>query len=318
MRTVAAIVAIALLAWMLPPPAAGAEGLTPAQRKQADRHFAEGKRLFGQEAWDEALVAFEAANAIAPHPVVLANIGLCHERAGRVAEALAVYRAFIADPKVSEEQADEIWARIDALEARMGRIEVTCPVPDCEAVVDGVPRGPAPVVVLVEPGSRRVEGAHPRESFEPAVVQVGAGGSKVVELVWIRPEPEPEPEPEPDPEPEPEPESEGISLGVPFWIATGVTAAGGIGIIAFGARTLKLKDDYEASDRLDSGLRSDGERSRLATNVMVGITGAAAAAAAGLLIHALVKGQSENETAARTRLAPLLGDVAGISLAREF
>jgi hypothetical protein len=318
MRTSTITIVAALLAWVLLPVAAWAQSLTPAQRKEADKHFAEGKQLFEQGAWDEALVAFEAANAIAPHPVVLANIGLCHERSGRIVAALEVYRQFIADPRVTDDKADEIWVRIDALEAEVGRIEISCPVPDCEVAVDGVARGLAPVVVAVEPGVHMVEGSHPGEAFEPARVDVGVGVVRPVELVRIEAAPEPEPEPQPAPEPLPEPEPEKISLGAPFWIATGVTAAGCIGIIAFGARTLKLKDDYEAVDRLDSDLRKDGEQSRVATNVMIGITGVAAAAATGFLIHSLVTGSREEAAVARTSVIPLLGDEVGLAVSREF
>jgi hypothetical protein len=317
MRSAALTTAALVLACLVFPGPAGAQTLTPAQRKQADQHFAEGKRLFGEEAWDEALASFEAANAIAPHPVVLANIGLCHERAGRFVKALEVYRGFIADPNITDEKADEIWARIDALEAEVGRIDVSCPLPDCQVFVDGVDRGAAPVVVAVEPGSHRVEGAHLHETFEPALVDVERGATRSVGLRVVSAVPEPVSAPAPEPLPVPEPEAPGIPLGVPFWIAAGVTVAGGVGIIAFGARTLKLKDEYEAADRLDGGLRDDGERSRLATNVMIGITGAAAAVATGFLIHGVVTGSGE-EPVARTILAPMVGREFGLHLAREF
>ena len=294
--------------------AAGADDVAPEQRERADAHFAEGKRLFSEGAFLEAAAEFEAANEIAPHPVVLANIGLCYEKAGKTLQALAVYRKFIANPDVSDAEADEIWARIDALEPTIGQLDITCEVMGCRVLVDGVEKGEAPFVLAVEPGVHLVEGDQEMVVLEPVEVAVSPGEVVSVRLEQMEVADDPEPQPEPPPPP---PEDEPL-LGVPFWVATGVTAAGGIGVIAFGARTVKIKDDYEKTDRLDDGLRGDGEKSRLGTNVMIGITAAAAAAATGFAIYDVVTADGEAADGADVAVAPTIGREIGLGLVGEF
>ncbi len=298
---------------------------TPAQREEADRHFARGKELFAEERYLEAVEEFDKANEIAPHPVVMANIGTCYERAGKVMKALESYRAVIADPQTGDEQADEMWDRIDALEARLGTIDINCPVLGCRVIVDGEDRGPAPLTLRVLPGRHTVEGDQAGENLLPREVTVVQGEVTRVELERAPRQAEQAAPQQPQPDVQQEDQDGGgAKLGAPFWVAAGVSAAGGIGIIVAGSKTLEASDEYESSDRQDDAAKRSGLKSRLATNVMIGITAAAGATAAALAIWDLAFAAEEQPEAeggqagARASVAPLPGGGLQLGVTGEF
>ncbi|MFO8070574.1 MAG: PEGA domain-containing protein [Polyangia bacterium] len=297
---------------------------TPVQREEADRHFARGKELFAEERYLEAVEEFDKANEIAPHPVVMANIGICYERAGKVMKALESYRAVIADPQTGDEQTDEIWDRIDALEARLGTIDINCPVLGCRVVVDGEDRGPAPLTLRVLPGTHKVEGEQAGENLLPQEITVSQGEVTRVELERAPQQAEQVVPDQPQPDAQEDQDDGGAKLGAPFWIAAGVTAAGGIGIIVAGSKTLEASDEYESSDRQDDEAKRSGLKSKLATNVMIGITAAAGATAAALAIWDLAFAEEEQPKAdqeqveARAGVAPLPGGGLQLGVTGEF
>jgi tetratricopeptide (TPR) repeat protein len=91
----------------------------PADRTvdQARRHFERGRELFEAGRYDEAVREYEAAYALLAQPLMLFNIGLAHERAGRTAEALAAFRRYLEqDPRGPV--ADEAREAVDRLEAQ--------------------------------------------------------------------------------------------------------------------------------------------------------------------------------------------------------
>jgi hypothetical protein len=62
-----------------------------------------GQRLFDQARYDSALAAFEAAHEAFPSPEFQYDIGLCHERLGHDAQAIAAFEAYlVAKPDASD------------------------------------------------------------------------------------------------------------------------------------------------------------------------------------------------------------------------
>lgn len=298
------------------PARANDDALSEADKAAAAQYFKEGERLFEEGSYAAAAEAFTRAYEIAPHPAVLPNIGLSHERAGNSLMALKRYKEFLATAEMDDATADEIWSRIETLEASLGVLEISCPEGGCTITVDGeeqpIPSGETSVSVTVEPGRHLVEGSGLSGAYRSVNIDVAAQQFKSVILEVDAPLETVEPEPEP----EPEPVDEGIRLGAPFFVATGVAVAGGIGIVAFGTRTLKASDTYEESGRLDEKAKRTGEDSKLATNVMIGITSVAAAAAVAFAIYDL--GFKDKKGESEVAVAPLIGPAPGIAVAGEF
>lgn len=292
MRTISNAILVAAL-WLASPAALGQQDAESEGSKQvAAEQFAKGKELFAAGKYSEAAVAFTEAYEAAPHQAVLANIALCYDKAGRFPEAVTYYRRYIEDP-VDKGKNAEIRARLLELKNEVGEFDIECSEPACTVRIDGEDRGPAPVNAVVEPGSHKIEAVIGGE-VGAAVMERSDGGTIVRVRLKIE---KPGEEPGEPAAPGAEPTEREVSLGVPFWIASGLTVAGGAATIVFGVRTLKARDDYEASGYTDSDAKDQGERDRLITNIMVGVTAAAAVAAVSFAIHDIFFAEDEDPAA---------------------
>jgi tetratricopeptide (TPR) repeat protein len=61
---------------------------------EAKRFFVIGQSLFQKGEWDGAVDAFQQAFKYTPHPEILYNIGLAHQRAGRIGDALDFFEEY--------------------------------------------------------------------------------------------------------------------------------------------------------------------------------------------------------------------------------
>jgi len=287
----ARVIGLLALTALLGEPALAAGQTAEAEeqgKKTAAQEFAEGKRLFAAGEYDAAAEAFTKAYEAAPHQAVLANIALCYDKAGRFPEAVTTYRRYLADP-VEKGKNAEIRQRLQELKNEIGELDIECPVAGCSIRIDGKDRGAAPITAVVEPGSHKIEASVDGELRESIMERADAGTVVRVRLRAEKPENGPAP-PAPaataaDGDAVEAPAEDGVSLGVPFWIASSVTVVAGATTVAFGVLTLKARDDYEASGYTDADLKERGERDRLVTNVMVGVTAAAGATAVAFAIH---------------------------------
>jgi len=305
--TSAALLACCLLA---PGVSLGQGGASSkADKLIADEHFSRGQELFAQGQYTRAAEEFERAYEIHPHQAVLANIAMCYDKAGKLAQAVVAYRRYLADPVDAGKNA-KMQTRLLELEEMVGELDIECAAAGCRVVVDGVERGPAPVSVVVLPGSHPIEAYVGDEKIGVANGRVGRGEVARVEIGADGAEVSPAPAEPPTPE-QPE-QDDGISLGPGFWIASGITLAAGGATIAFGSLTVDAHDRYEAADRRDTEAKDEGERYRLLTNVMIGVTAAAAAAATAFAIYDVATGDEKDQVA----LTP--GPGLGIGIAGEF
>src|SRR5688500_14107805 len=88
-----AVLLFAVLGVLCPAPAAA------DPRAEARRHFKNGMALIRQGQLDEGIRELTEAYAIKPHPSVLYNIARAHHEAGRIEEAIDLYRQYLAtDP----------------------------------------------------------------------------------------------------------------------------------------------------------------------------------------------------------------------------
>jgi hypothetical protein len=90
---------------------------TPEQFEASRKEYDEGARAYEHGQYDLALRHFEAALRAAPSPEFWFNIGRCHERLGRWAEAATAYERYLAG-KPTVEDAVQIRERISDLRLR--------------------------------------------------------------------------------------------------------------------------------------------------------------------------------------------------------
>jgi tetratricopeptide (TPR) repeat protein len=90
----------------------------------ARQHFQSGKQLFDAGDYRGAIREFEAANRLAPAPLLLFNIGLAYERLGEAAPALQHFKAYLEQqPNASNRSLVEI--KIARLEGELGQGQPT-------------------------------------------------------------------------------------------------------------------------------------------------------------------------------------------------
>lgn len=90
----------------------------------ARQHFQSGKQLFDAGDYRGAIREFEAANRLAPAPLLLFNIGLAYERLGEAAPALQHFKAYLEQqPNASNRSLVEI--KIARLEGELGQGQTT-------------------------------------------------------------------------------------------------------------------------------------------------------------------------------------------------
>jgi hypothetical protein len=210
----------------------------------------------------------------------------------------------------------------------VGEVRIGCAISPCQVRVDGADRGTAPLSAVLSPGRHDLVAVFSGQIVDKTAVTVEAGKKSSVTLA-LKVDPaalaqdtaeEPAQEPPADePEPLAPEDEEGAVLGVPFWIAAGLTVAAGGATIFFGIKTLKDEEEFEQSDRLDEEIAERGERDRLITNIGIGVTGAAAAAALAFAIHgAVAAGGDEEEDQGGGDVALGPGPGLGISIAGTF
>ncbi|MFO8073742.1 MAG: hypothetical protein R6V85_17915 [Polyangia bacterium] len=296
-------------------------------KQEADEHFARGKQLFRQSRFLEAATEFQAAYEIAPHPAVLVNVAVSYDEAGKLAEAANHYRRYLKNPFEKLDN-DEIRERYEELVGEFGRFRADCTAEGCVVWVGGVERGPAPVELFVSPGSHRVEAVVDGQVAVVSMQRVGRGETVDIQLepkrssrrvVLVKPD-------EFGKKSYNDAADRDGELGPGFWISASVTLAAGASTAVFGSLTLREADEFEKSGYTDADAKETGERDRLLTNILAGVTVAGAVASTVFAIVDLTGNEepvaeNEAETASRYRLdvsaAPLPGGL-GLGLVGSF
>jgi tetratricopeptide (TPR) repeat protein len=280
-------------------------------KKTAREYFARGELLFDNGEYAQAAELFVLAYKESPHPVVLANVALSYDKAGKLPQAVTAYREYLAN-----QDDPEMQSRLDELEKQVGELHVTCSEGEgCSIRVDGIARGGTPLVLVVYPGPHQVEATAKGRSPITQKTRVEAG-----ERVQVPMEVNPLPEAEPQSEGSEQKEEKNApyGLGIPFWVSVGVTGAAGTVAIVFGAITVNDKKEFEDSGKTDEDLKEKGESHRLVTNVMIGVTAAAALTAAGFAIYDLVYKKDRKEKQDRAHVAIVPGPGLGVGAVLTF
>jgi tetratricopeptide (TPR) repeat protein len=86
-------------------------------RARAASHFKQGQIFYKQGAWDRALAEYQAAFDLSHEPLLIFNVGLCHDRANRPEQALEAFQRYLElepNGKAADEARDDV-ARLVAV-----------------------------------------------------------------------------------------------------------------------------------------------------------------------------------------------------------
>jgi hypothetical protein len=169
---------------------AGPAAADDTSKREADRHFKTGVRLFGEHKYSEALAEFEQAYALASHPLVLYNLAASHRALSQYSQAVDLYNRFLVEGKgvVKPKQLERGERELADLLRSIARVDVTSEPEGAVVSVDGRVVGPTPLgqPLILGPGdhvvSATLEGHEPNERR----FRVAAGDTLAVALSLAR------------------------------------------------------------------------------------------------------------------------------------
>jgi len=174
--SIASIAAISLLS-LAPTPA-------HAQSAEADRQFDEAKVLHRAGKVGEACAAFEESNRLEPRAGTLIQIGLCKEKLGKLASALAAFRGAL-DRVKDEGKKALATERAAALEPRVSRLTISV-APEARVAGLIVSRDGQPIdaadygrAVAIDGGSHEIAASAPGHRRWSSSVQIEPEREKV-------------------------------------------------------------------------------------------------------------------------------------------
>jgi PEGA domain-containing protein len=217
----------------------------PTGTAGARQLFNSGETKYKAGDYAGALNDFEAADAIKAAPQAARFIGLCQDKLGHYADAVAAYERFLADvPAKLAGEADAIKSRIAEIKAMPGRMHIDSSPPGATVTLDGKPQAsPTPFDIDVSAGTHAIHatlGGHdPADktvtvafaSKQDVSLQLNAAAPAqppVVAVVPVVEAPPPAAPPPPPPPPEPHSKLPALITGGLAIVAAGVGTAFGI------------------------------------------------------------------------------------------
>jgi hypothetical protein len=248
-----------------------------------------------------AISAFKRAYEIRPHHAVQCSIARCYQSLSRFVEAAAHYRRCLDEGAARTPLAAKIRTELAAVEGRICWLVVVSPGGGGAVYVDGKPLGSAPLRAPLNPGPHVVEvrrvGAQParaevdlvtpgehRLELVPRAISVAR--SRAVELERVDRSPAPPPRDAP---------RRRVRRGW-FFASAALTLVAAGGLAACGALTLSRQDDYNSRPTRET--YDAFVQARTATNVLVGLTAAAATGTTLLLFYTDFRGGRASPRAA--------------------
>jgi hypothetical protein len=244
---------------------------------EARRAFDRATKLFEQNKYLEAKEAFELAYRLRPHFRVQCSIARCYQIMGDPIQAVEHYERCLKEGAADSPMKADIEKMLKESKALVAWVDVRSPGGGGTIHVDDVERGAAPRRVPLNPGMHVIKVT--RKGAEPAVAKIKVFGGEERDLTLIPIGPEQRGDKLPPPPP-PHTDHRRRLSPLWFWTAAGATAALAVGTIVAGVLTHKSRDAYN-DDPTKNGLDTFNSR-KLATNVLFGMTLAAAAGGTAL------------------------------------
>jgi len=297
-------------------PSAFAADPPSSPMKEAGKHFQRGVSLYTEADYRAALVEFKRAYEIAPNAAVLYNIGQTHYQLQNYAAALSTLDRYLTEAGAAASHRPEVEQTLETLKARVGKVEVTTNLADCEITIDDELVGKTPLAqpVLVSIGRRKVTAMHEGRPPETRFVEVAAGDTVKMTLSLTEPERRAQPA---GPTSVPTaaapagPSGPSSTLITAGWITTGVLAAGAItmGVLALSASS-DLKSAHDTYPTTHDDLNK--KASRVTTfSAVADVAGVAAIVVGGVTLYFTLARSGTNEV--KVGVAP-----RGVSLQGTF
>jgi hypothetical protein len=237
---------------------------------KAKEHYFKGKQLVEEEAYDKAIIELEASYEINSVPNVLYNIALCYDKLKKYADAVRFYHRYLEEEKKPPEDIRAlVEERILKLSQFLGSLKVTADVEGAEVFLDDEKIGVTPLgITLVETGTYKlvVKAAGYADIEEEITIVSGETATRDFPMTESK-----------KVAVKAGPEGGKRKLGPAVFGATiALTAAMGITAIGVGAAAVGKDRKLADMTTADAGWKRD--RLALATDVLIGITAAAAVA----------------------------------------
>jgi hypothetical protein len=244
--------------------------------RAAEEAFAKGTELFKKRDYLSAIESFEEAYRLRPHFMVQCNIARCHEWSGGYVKAVEHYRRCLNEGARNTAAAGSAEASLKEAEGRITHLKVQSPGAGGTIYVDGRPAGPTPRVVQVNPGTRVVEVRRTNATPATVTIKTHGGEHRTLTLAPVDLVTTPKPASRPAHKRKP-------LKPVWFWATAATTVALAVTATGLGIATLKARDSFEEHPTEDDYQKA--VNLRLATNVLWGLTAAAAGASAALFFY---------------------------------
>jgi tetratricopeptide (TPR) repeat protein len=122
------------------------------RKMRAAEHFARAQAAEARKDWRAAIVEYEAAYDLSPHPSVLYNMALDYERLEEYRSAARHYLRYLdQDPGAGDRE--EVLARVGAMRLRPSRASFASRPTGARILIDGVERGRAPLALELRSGA---------------------------------------------------------------------------------------------------------------------------------------------------------------------
>jgi len=279
----------------------------PPSLTEAKKHYGAGEKEFKAGDYAAALTDFQAADAIKSTPQSQRFIGLCQDKLGHYAEAVAAYEKFLAAvPTKMKKEGEELTARIAAIKAMPAHLHVETTPGGASIMADGKAMGTTPTDVELAPGKHilhiELTGYLPidkdvdlaygaKENFSSALE------AKPVEKPIAVAPPVTAPPEQPKPI-EPAPEKKESHSKLPAFITGGLAiVAVGVGT-GFGIAALAKKSDFDKTPTSD--IADTGENFALVADMAFGVAITLGVTSAVLF---LTKDEDSSSTPAKTSSA---------------
>lgn len=181
MRVFVAVVALTLL-FQITGSTAHAQQVSPRDRRSAKRAYVKGVEHLKAGEAASALPFFEKANALDPNPILVWNIGRCHEEMGGLALAIAWFERYLA-LEIQPADREDAQAKIQSLKGRLPATLVLIGIP-IEAILhldDEVrPRGERRFDLA--PGTHRLRVEAPEHRDFVRTVDLEPGSTREIEV----------------------------------------------------------------------------------------------------------------------------------------
>jgi hypothetical protein len=263
---------------------------TPAEMSEARARYERALALTEEGNYDEALLEFQRAYAVAPTYKLLYNLAVVSVAVHDYVKAVDYFERYLiaGGTEVEPVRAADIDKQLERLRARIATIRVTVNVPGADVAIDDVVVGKAPLAkpITVNPGRHRVSASSTGYFPTATVVELAGRDDRPVALSLVQ-----------------EQVAQPVKPSRPLpWVAYGVTAALGAGATVTGLLALGARDTYKSkadtlgasADEVASSYRTMRALSITCDALLVGTV-----VMAGISTYLTLRSPKEKATASR-------------------